>query len=72
MKKYRIESDGTVLGVRILDANGQDISQHVRAYTVTQRVGEQPIVTLEMAQVQIEVTCFGDEHRVFVAGGQGS
>lgn len=81
MAKYKI-IDGGGYGkdeVKIFDADGNDITKHVRCYTVRHEVGQMPTFTLEMYGANLEVktdatfvtveklitdtTALGDEYR---------
>jgi hypothetical protein len=53
--KIKIKDGGNIGNVQILTEDGIDLAASAKAYTITHRVGELPIVTLELiADIEIE------------------
>lgn len=81
MGNFKVISDGTYNGVKILSPEGEDITNTVVSYEIKHSVGGLPTLTLEILKCEveidavlegdsreyIEITTISDESRKFKA-----
>jgi len=65
----RIVCDGSVMGTRVFDSTGKDITRdlRIRSLTITHEVAGVPVAVLECLPAEVDVTIFADKARTTIA-----